>query len=463
MKKPKLNKRLAAFIGLVLMAQNMAAYANESTDPYSLDPLLVTALREKAKDIDIPAATEIFTKDRIEAMGAQNAMEVIQNIPGFTLTASPTGNTYIGFRGMAKDNVLILINGIPLNQEGNYDLESIAAAGIERIEVVKGGSSVLYGTMASAGVVNIITKKDAPNKIIVGAGDVGQKKLAANFQIGKLGVTYDHLQSLNRGKIYQSSPTKYYTGDKLNRDSFNIRYDFDKHFNFQFMRSEKMSDATQWDSTRNKVISGFHSVVTYNTAQFNYLNNDLKLTLFGRNRDWKFNTTTHQKGQNFGFDLQNKWVIDKYSLIAGAYYENEDAENVNNGVWYKQKRNNAAAFARIETDLSKSTKMFLGAREAYIEHAGSEFCPQLQILHKLNKNESLYTNINKSFRAPTLSEQYGFSATQIINPDLRPESGWSYEIGWKKQIDPLRLIKLDFYHMRINDRIYSAKVNGMTR
>lgn len=462
MKKKKMKKQTVAFIVALLFTQQGLAFANQETDPYSMDSVLVTATRYLTRDVDIPAATEIFTKQKIEEMGAQNAMEVIQNIPGFTLTASPTGNTYVGFRGMAKDNVLILINGIPLNQEGNYDLESISSAAIERIEVVKGGSSVLYGTMASAGVVNIIMKKNLPNRIVVGAGDMGQKKATANMQIGKLGIIYDHLYSQNRGKIYQSSPTAFYTGDKLNRDSMNLRYDFDKHLNLQYMYTEKISDATQWNAVTNKILSSFHSVVKYNGGQLNYTNNDLKITAFGRNRDWQFNTTTHQQGSNVGLDVQNKWVFDKYSLIAGGYYENEEAENINNGVWFKNSRKNIAAFARVETDLSKQTKLFFGAREAFIENAGTEFCPQLQILHKLNVNESLYTNINKSFRAPTLSEQYGFSATQLINPDLRPESGWSYEIGWKKQLDPSRLVKLDVYHMQIHDRIYSAKQNDKT-
>jgi len=462
MRKRKMKKQIVAIVVAMLAAQPMPALAGQTEDQYSMDSVLVTATRYRTRDVDIPSATEIFTKEKIEEMGAQNAMEVIQNIPGFTLTASPTGNTYVGFRGMAKDNVLILINGTPLNQEGNYDLESISTAAIERIEVVKGGSSVLYGTMASAGVVNIITKKNLTNRIVVGAGDVGQKKVTTNLQVGKLGVMYDHLYSQNRGKIYQSSPTAYYTGDKLNRDSINLRYDFDNHLNLQYIYSEKISDATQWNTLTNKIMSSFHSTVKYNVGQLNYTNKNLKISAFGRNRDWQFNTTTHQQGRNFGLDIQNKWVFDKYSLIAGGYYEDEEAENLNNNVWYKNKRKNAAAFARVETDLSKHTKLFVGAREAFIENAGTEFCPQLQILHKLNTNESLYANINKSFRAPTLSEQYGFSATQVINPDLRPESGWSYEIGWKKQLDPTRLVKLDIYHMQINDRIYSTKQNGLT-
>ncbi len=377
MKKRKMKKQAIAVVVLLLVAQQTPVLANESSGQYSVDPVLVTATRYQTRDVDIPAATEIFSREKIEEMGAQNAMEVIQNIPGFTLTASPTGNTYVGFRGMAKDNVLILINGTPLNQEGNYDLESISTAAIERIEVVKGGSSVLYGTMASAGVVNIITKKNLTNRIVIGAGDVGQKKVATNLQAGKLGITYDHLQSLNRGKIYQSSPTAYYTGDKLNRDSLNLRYDFDKHFNLQYIYSEKTSDATQWNAVTNKIMSSFHSIVAYNVGQLNYTNDNLKISVFGRNRDWKFNTTTHQQGRNYGLDIQNKWVFDNYSLIAGGYYEDEEAENLNNNVWYKNKRK-SCCFCAGGTYLSKQTKLFF-APGKLLSKSGTEFCPHCNL------------------------------------------------------------------------------------
>ena len=125
-------------------------------------------------------------------------MEVVRNIPGFTLTASPTGNTYIGFRGVSKDNVAILVNGIPLNQDGNYDLESISTDIIDRIEVVKGGSAVLYGSNASAGVINIITnKKQGANKVLV----AGVIKISLKVQLILLLINYRSVIAVSNQKI----------------------------------------------------------------------------------------------------------------------------------------------------------------------------------------------------------------------------------------------------------------------
>ena len=162
MKRMLKNHLLSSVVILSSVLWGGTAFADNvrnNIESFELDPVLVTATRYETRDLEIPAATEIFDQKKIEKLGANNVMEVVRNIPGFTLTASPTGNTYVGFRGVSKDNVAILVNGIPLNQDGNYDLESISTDIIDRIEVVKGGSAVLYGSNASAGVINIITNK----------------------------------------------------------------------------------------------------------------------------------------------------------------------------------------------------------------------------------------------------------------------------------------------------------------
>ena len=79
-----------------------------------------------------------------------------------------------------------------------------------------------------------------------------------------------------------------------------------------------------------------------------------------------------------------------------------------------------AVFFMTETQIGAKTKMFLGAREAYVEESGSKFCPQFQILQNLGENENIYLNINKSMRAPNINEQWG-TATQVMNPDLKAE------------------------------------------
>lgn len=442
----------AVALGCMLFAAPVMAH--EALNEYVLDPMMVTAARYEKRDVDIPAATEIYNQQKIEKLGANNVMEVVKNIPGFTLTASPTGNTYIGFRGIAKDNVAILVNGIPLNQDGNYDLESISADIIDRIEVVKGGATVLYGSNASAGVINIITnKKAAKNKVLIGFGDKNKFKGAVNVATDKLQLSYSRQQSKDRGFVYKNSgASNYYTGDKLEKDSLNLQYAISDKLSLQYMYSKKVSDCSK--SVNGVYKPGFHSDIKYNFGQLRYVNDDLQATVFFRNRDWKFNTSTHQKGHNYGADLQDKFKLGNTMLTVGANYENENTKNSNN--IEAAKRDSAAVFFMTETEVSDKTKIFLGAREAYVEKSGSKFCPQFQVMHSLGTDDNIYLNVNRSMRAPHVNEQWGTS-TQLMNPDLKAENGWNYEFGWKKKLAADELFKVNLYHMDINDRIYSQR------
>lgn len=450
MSKKMVNGAVA--LGCLLFAAPVMAH--EALNEYVLDPMMVTAARYEQRDIDIPAATEIYDQEKIEKLGANNVMEVVRNIPGFTLTASPTGNTYIGFRGIAKDNVAILVNGIPLNQDGNYDLESISADIIDRIEVVKGGATVLYGSNASAGVINIITnKKAAKNKVLIGFGDKNKFKGAVNVATDKLQLSYSRQQSKDRGFVYKNSgASNYYTGDKLEKDSLNLQYAISDNLSLQYMYSKKVSDCSK--SVNGVYQPGFHSDIKYNFGQLRYVNDDLQATVFFRNRDWKFNTSTHQKGHNYGADLQDKFKLGNTMLTFGANYENENTKNSNN--IEAAKRDSAAVFFMTETEVSDKTKIFLGAREAYVEESGSKFCPQFQVMHSLGTDDNIYLNVNRSMRAPHVNEQWG-TATQLMNPDLKAENGWNYEFGWKKKLAADELFKVNLYHMDINDRIYSQR------
>ena len=450
MSKKMVNGAVA--LGCMLFAAPVMAH--EALNEYVLDPMMVTAARYEKRDVDIPAATEIYDQQKIEKLGANNVMEVVKNIPGFTLTASPTGNTYIGFRGIAKDNVAILVNGIPLNQDGNYDLESISADIIDRIEVVKGGATVLYGSNASAGVINIITnKKAAKNKVLIGFGDKNKFKGAVNVATDKLQLSYSRQQSKDRGFVYKNSgASNYYTGDKLEKDSLNLQYAISDNLSLQYMYSKKVSDCSK--SVNGVYKPGFHSDIKYNFGQLRYVNDDLQATVFFRNRDWKFNTSTHQKGHNYGADLQDKFKLGNTMLTVGANYENENTKNSNN--IEAAKRDSAAVFFMTETEVSDKSKIFLGAREAYVEESGSKFCPQFQVMHSLGTDDNIYLNVNRSMRAPHVNEQWGTS-TQLMNPDLKAENGWNYEFGWKKKLAADELFKVNLYHMDINDRIYSQR------
>lgn len=445
---------LAAISGMQSMAQNV----------YELTPVLVTANRYSTPDLKIPAATEVFTQEKIKQLGAQTVMDVVKNIPGFSFTASPTGNQYVGFRGLGRNYTAILVNGIPLGQDANYDLDAISTDTIERIEVVKGGSTVQYGSSAMAGVINIITKKESStSKVVVGGGD--QHKLTGSVDLGlnKLAISYNHSQQRDFGKVYTMNTREGfggYIGDKQKKDSLNVQYALNEDWTFQYMYTERTTDCSKFLASTGAISPGFHSVIKYNFAQMHYAKDNVLGAVYYRNRDWKYNTSTHQKGNNYGFNLQNRWDMEDTKLTAGVEYERESTKNNTNVE--AGKRNSAAVFVMTDNKINEHLNVLVGAREAYVEKSGSKLCPQFQILWTPAERDSYYVNINRSMRAPNVYEQWG-SPTQLMNPDLKAESGWNYEMGWKKLFSQGDYFKVDLFHMKIDDRISSRRVGGLTQ
>ncbi|MBU1063409.1 TonB-dependent receptor, partial [bacterium] len=128
----------------------------------------VTATRGHSLISEVPSSVNVIDKQELELKNPQNLAEALQNVPGVNIKDyGGLGNTKsISLRGSSDSQVLILLDGQRLNspQSGSVDLNQISLEGIEKIEVVRGGNSALYGSDAIGGVINIISKKADPDK-----------------------------------------------------------------------------------------------------------------------------------------------------------------------------------------------------------------------------------------------------------------------------------------------------------
>lgn len=455
MKKSKKQFIFGLVLGVLILSLEVTQA--EETDPSVLEPMIVTATRHEKKDLDIPAATQVITNQEIKEMGAKTLIEVIKNMPDFVVSLSTSGNGLPGFRGITG-YLTIMINGIPLANEGYFQLGSIATAGIERVEIIKGGSAVLYGSDATTGVINVITKKDGDNSVSIGAGNKAQRQFTTFLHQGGLSLSYDHFQEKERGLIAQTDSKDYY-GDKVKTDNINLNYEFNDHLNFMFFHSKRESIASKYlPNTRVSAGEPWDNETIYDIGQASFTNENLRVLLYGQGREWTYeNPTGKQKGRYYGVDIQDKWDFGRLSLTAGGNYDHEKSSRMGSDDWIPNTKDRGALFFLTETDLFSATKLVLGAREVLSNTSDNVFCPQFQVLQHLSENDSLYLNVNKSLREPNLSQIYGYSATQVPNEDLQSELGWTYEIGWKKQFTKSNMLKFALYHMTIDGRIYSSK------
>jgi outer membrane receptor for ferrienterochelin and colicins len=171
----------SSFTELLLLAVTAAffpAHPALGSEPVDLGSMTVTATKSE-KNIDgVTASVEVITSDEIKSIGAANLKDIFEKTPGLSLqygtfpAASSASKSSVSIRGLGGTGTLFLLDGRRLSGEvkNPYDLDRIPAGMIERIEIIKGPMSVLYGADATGGVINIITQK--PRKGIAGSVNV---------------------------------------------------------------------------------------------------------------------------------------------------------------------------------------------------------------------------------------------------------------------------------------------------
>ena len=150
-----------------------------------LEKIVVTASRSDARLEQMPQYTSIITREDIEKSPSQTLDQVLKNIPGMNIGGSPyfnndpTGQS-LKMRGLTNAKVLVLLDGIPVHDPFYSTIQwaKMPLSSIDRVEIIRGGGSALWGNLAVAGVVNVITKKPTDDKAEIGVsyGSFSTKK-----------------------------------------------------------------------------------------------------------------------------------------------------------------------------------------------------------------------------------------------------------------------------------------------
>ncbi|HZL97208.1 MAG TPA: TonB-dependent receptor plug domain-containing protein, partial [Terriglobales bacterium] len=151
---------MVALILAFFLPGSVPAMAQE---PVRTEPVVVTATRIEEKVSEQASSVSVVTREEIELKRPAVAAEVMQGIPGVVVqqSGSPGNLANIRIRGGDSNGTLVMIDGFPLNgpSNGQFDISSLSLVGFDRIEVVRGAQSALYGSNAMSGVVNFIPKK----------------------------------------------------------------------------------------------------------------------------------------------------------------------------------------------------------------------------------------------------------------------------------------------------------------
>ena len=467
---------------------------------FALDEYVVTATRYEKKAVDVAASVEVFDQERLQATGATNLYEAMQYGTGIMVNQYGTGGSSMGnmtskvaIRGNTN-GTLVLVNGIPINIRGTYDLNDIPVENVERVEIVRGGGAVLYGSDATGGVINIITKKERQNFVKAGIGNYGQQEYVASVQADKLGFSYKYSKwgEVNDMGMRKSDGKFDRTWEGPENNNFELTYKFND--NLSLMASHNESKYNYLTTIGKPGMRGAYTPandteqdVKRNNIQLAYEDDGFKATAYYLDRDREkngkllsngaFYNHDDEKSMNYGLDLQKSYELKDATLLVGASYQSENYkseeesqaydkdENVNGARAFdstggNQSRDNYSVYLQYDKKLSEANSVVLSARESWTNNSptGDEFdnfSGQVQFIHKLNDNESLYASAGQSFKMPTLYQNYKNDGAS----DLKPQEGTHYEIGWKKDIDDNRSLRVALFDYEVENNI-SASWNG---
>lgn len=500
--------------GAVLSVFMAGAYGNAcaadgtSDAVYSLNPVVVTATRYEKSDAEIPAATQTFTEEQIEQTGADNLQVALQYLDGVidagmgpngTSVSSMTTKNVI--RGVSNGTV-VMINGTPINWRTNYNLENIPTSAVERVEVVRGGGAVLYGSQATGGVINIITKKTLPNEVKVGLGNKGRQEYAVTANAGDLSIAYTYNKW---GKLgYVSSSDSSIKPDKTRvpvemkqrffgseKNDFLATYKLNDHADFLYNHNES---ASRWAYTYTGITDPDYEDMNDHPRYIRRYENDkdfLQFNFHGLDGIsghvfYNYNTLkTHgtdyysstgkkyaapkavrgqEKNKTYGYDVQKVWDGNPdQTFLIGTSLVRETFENETSDTG----RNIISAFGSWERNLTAKDVLTLSGRGTWTTGGIQNFhnfSGQAQYLHKLDNTQSLYASVGQSFVLPTFSQMYsreqaGSISNIIGNPDLKPQKGLHYEAGWKKE-ETNRQYKVALFTEKIDDNISYSGTSG---
>lgn len=474
---------MSVLLGSSVIMGGNSVFAEEAME-FSLDTMVVTATRTERSVLNTPANVQVITQQDLQRGGYQSVFEAVKNLSqANNHTYQEDGGDYGGMvsrirvRGI-DDGTLVLVNGNPSNFMNKATLNTVPMDQIERIEIVKGANSVLYGPQAMGGVINIITKRPEKNGKVTGSigGGLGSNKKLANANVQTDVVNFGYRKTWNKdfnGAVMPGNTGGGTAIDIIDKSSDQLYLDARLAKDLTFSWGRNHSEVKYNAGTFTNFVANLPKL-----SQYNSIYNTYALAYDNKEEGWKavlgYNTmdlsclalkgaTNYSKydAYNANIDVQKRFNLRKNdSLIFGLNANRESMEYVGSYVG-DTGRNSYSAYQSWDVHTSDAFELIFGLREYYIgknQYYDSDFqlLPQLQGIYKVNDNSNYYFNVGKAFEMPAINSGFYYGGNYSINTALKPQSGWTYELGYKVD-DGNVAFSADIFHMKIKDKFYWDK------
>ncbi len=337
----------------------------------------------------------------------------------------------VGIRGGSFSQTLVLINGMRVNdaQSGHHDMDlPLPLESVSRMEVLHGSGSTLYGSDAVGGAVNVITRRPEATELNVssGIGDFGwnREALSGGFRFGKwsqqAAVARDFSTGFRPGRDFRNLAvaSQSFFDESFGSTSLLFAYN-DRPFGANGFYGSFPS----WEETGTKLVA-LSQTVGEHRVQFSYRRHTDHYVLY-RDQPEIFQNF-HTSGTWYGSYAFHHALSGRVDLSAGADGLSEAIESTNLS---DHRRERASGFFVLQARPGPRLSLSAGLREEIYRKWSAVASPTLAAGVRLGKGWKARASLSRTFRVPTYTELYYHDPANIGNPNLRPESAWSYEAG----------------------------------
>ena len=444
-------------------------YSQDSTK--NLNELVVTATKFPLKQSQTGKVVSVIDQQTLQRNAGRSLTELINYQAGIFINGANNvlgTNPDVYLRGAASGNTLVLIDGIPVSDpsriNNSFDLNSITIPQIERIEILKGAQSTLWGSDAVAGVINIITKKSGLKKFtpVAGISYGSYQTFKANAGINGMidafnySLNYTHTNSKGFSSAHDSTGNDNFDNDGFQQDNFqaNIGYRFTPAFSVSAMSSYgkyktdldggAFKDDKDYTSGNTNLVHSFTLVYKVNKNALHFTN-----TWINAKRSTANDTTGAAGNGEFYRDsytgrsvvselFGNFFLAKKWSLVSGVQ---RIGQNTDQSVQSYSREYAFGYSSKLGQDLARSTNYAVYASlllldqngfnaEAgirYNNHSiyGNNVTYTFNPSYNINDNARVFVNISSAYKIPSLYQLF----SEYGNQALKPEESNNYELG----------------------------------
>ncbi|MDX1516170.1 MAG: TonB-dependent receptor [Woeseiaceae bacterium] len=447
-----MNKSLPLFA----VAAALLLPCAHAADISASDTIVVTATRNETSLADAIVPVRVITRDDIELSMAADLAELLRFEAGIEIgrNGGPGQATSVFLQGTESNHTLVLVDGVRINPGtiGGAAIQHIAPELIERVEIVKGARSSLFGTDAIGGVINIITRGADTSYVDAGVSTGSFASRAAHVSAGRntanaeFGVSVDWSDSDGFSPRVESDIDRGY--DNLSLNLFGMRRLGSSEVSLRHWRAEGNVEYLDFflapvDQDFENSVSAIELDTTLSTRGTSKL-----IVAHMRDTIRQRQSPDFVESERITVDWQYTHALDKHTLTGGLYWSGENAESLSFGSGFDEDTGVRAVFLQDQMDFGRQ-RAFVAARLTDHETFGNETTWNAEYAFDLTPAWTLTAGMGRAFRAPDATDRYGFGG----NPALEPEIALNRQLGLRYSPGSRHFVTLELYDNDLDDLI----------